>query len=344
MLYRIVQEGDGFKELEPVEFKDFASVGKLEKDLENLIANSILDVLFEDFRLMPVFQERQRQAEADIYALDEKGDLTIFELKRAAAGEGALHQALRYSQDAGQWSYKKLETNFRKYSGSDLALVDAHKDAFNLEHSLEPKDLNQRQHLIIIGSASDDKLNAAVDYWKKSGLSIDFLPYRIYEFGAERYFEFFSKPYDKHKNPGDAKGVLFDTNRTWGEDLVWSMIENRRIEAYGDAKRYEKHVNIGDTVFLSHRYRGLVAAARVKGEVKVQDEHTWSRYVEFLTPTPEVRGDLPAMPFAKVTEITGKKFYWARTIKVPYLSKDEAAVLAEALTHHLTGAQDHGLT
>ncbi|WP_227992673.1 hypothetical protein [Shewanella sp. YLB-07] len=54
---------------------------------------------------MPVFQERQWQAEADIYALNESGELVIFELKRASAGKDAVHQALRYAQDAGQWSY-----------------------------------------------------------------------------------------------------------------------------------------------------------------------------------------------------------------------------------------------
>ena len=34
---------------------------------------------------MPVFQERQYQAEADIYALNEQGELVIFELKRSSA-------------------------------------------------------------------------------------------------------------------------------------------------------------------------------------------------------------------------------------------------------------------
>jgi len=31
---------------------------------------------------MPIFQERQLQPEADIYALNREGDLVIFELKR----------------------------------------------------------------------------------------------------------------------------------------------------------------------------------------------------------------------------------------------------------------------
>ena len=75
MLYKLGSTDGKFDKLEPVTFKDFSSFGNLEKDLEELIASSILDVLFEDASLMPIFQERQYQAEADIYALNEKGEI-----------------------------------------------------------------------------------------------------------------------------------------------------------------------------------------------------------------------------------------------------------------------------
>lgn len=201
MLFKLTSNGENIDEIEPVAFKDFASFGKLEKDLEELVASSILGVLFEDARLMPVFQERQYQAEADIYALNETGDLTIFELKRGSAGDAAVHQALRYAQDAGQWDFADLQRKFRKYSGPTADLLAAHQEAFDLEHRLEAKDINRRQHVVIIGSAADEKLVSAVDYWKRQGISISFLPYRIYEIAGERYFEFFAPPYDTHKNP-----------------------------------------------------------------------------------------------------------------------------------------------
>ncbi|CAI3954926.1 MAG: hypothetical protein Altm2KO_02210 [Alteromonas macleodii] len=111
-----------------------------------------------------------------------------------------------------------------------MSLVEAHREAFSLKHQLEPKEINNKQHLLVIGSAADDSLISSVDYWKKSGISIDFLPYRIYELAGEKYFEFFALPYDKHKNPSDVKGVLFDTNRSWNEDSIWSMMDNSRLE------------------------------------------------------------------------------------------------------------------
>jgi len=336
MLYKLEQEKDEISSIEPVEFKDLSSFGKLEKDLENLIANNILELLFEDSKLMPVFQERLYQAEADIYALNEQGELVIFELKRSSADYGAVQQVLRYAEDAGQWSYKKLDNKFKQYAGStSKSLVEAHQEAFELEHRLEPKEINQKQHLIIIGSAADETLISSVDYWKKNGLSIEFLPYRIYELGGEKYFEFFAPPYDKHKNPRDVKGVLFDTNRTYDENGIWHMLENRRLEAYDDAKRFVSHVNEGDIVFFSHKWCGVVAAGKVKSKVYKPDHDTWYREVEFLTPIPSRDGDLSFMPFSKVSEFLGKGFFWARTIKVPYLTKPEALLLVDELKKYL---------
>jgi hypothetical protein len=142
VLYKLSSTNGVFDKLEPVAFKDFASFGQVEKDLEHLIAGSILEVLFEDASLMPVFQERQYQAEADVYALNREGDLTIFELKRGVAGENAVHQALRYAQEAGQWTYAELEAKYRQYTGSDSDLHRAHQEAFDLEHPLDTKDIN----------------------------------------------------------------------------------------------------------------------------------------------------------------------------------------------------------
>lgn len=338
MLYKLGETNGRFDSIEPVPFQDFASFGNLEKDLEELIASSILDVLFEDASLMPIFQERQYQAEADIYALNEKGELTIFELKRSAAGDSAVHQALRYAQDAGQWSYAQLEAKFQQYTSSDAGLDLAHQEAFDLEHPLDAREINRRQHLVVIGSAADESLINAVEYWQRQGLSINFLPYRIYELGGEKYFEFFALPYDRHKNPADSKGVLFDTNRSWDEESIWYMMEKRCLAAFGDAKRFVEHVHPGDLVFFSHRYAGIVAAARVKkGPVRAPDEHTLYREVEFLTPIPRKGEELTAMPFSRVSEITGKSFYWARTIKVPYLTKNEAETLAAKLVEFLAG-------
>ena len=216
MLYRLTVGNAGAKDLEPLPFLDFGDLGKIEKDLEVLLATHLLDVLFEDAALMPVFQERPMQAEADLYALNRSGDLSIFEMKRGIAGADAMLQVLRYAQDAGLWTFNTLQDKYRTYFRSaSVNLADAHRDAFNLERPLMPSEFNTRQHFVIIGNAANDALISAVDYWKQRGLSVDFLPYRVYAIGEQRYFEFFALPYDRHLNPASLKGVLFDTNRSW---------------------------------------------------------------------------------------------------------------------------------
>ena len=339
MLYKLSNQ---FNHIEPLPFKDIASFGRLEKDLENLIANNLLGVLFEDARLLPICQERRGKQEADIYALNEDGDLHIFELKRSTAGEDAVHQALRYAQTAGQWRYNQLQERFKRYRekskrypDQEIDLAEAHQEAFELDNPLGVEAFNRRQHLIVIGSGGDDKLIAAVDYWKQRGISIKFLPYRIYELAGEQYFDFFDVPYDSHKNPADEKGVLFDTNLSYDKEAIWYMMENDRVAAFGDRGPSVERLKVGDFVFFSHKGTGVVAAAKVRpGRVQI-DRGAHYRDVEFITPIPQKGTELKAIPFKKISKVTGKKFFHARTIKVPYLSKSEACHLANVLRRHL---------
>lgn len=79
MLFKLTHD---YTKIEPVGFYDFGGDGRLEKQLEDLLAAQLFDTLFEGRPLLPFHQERPRQAEADIYALDARGDVVIFELKR----------------------------------------------------------------------------------------------------------------------------------------------------------------------------------------------------------------------------------------------------------------------
>lgn len=320
------------QKLEPVGWTDF---GGSEKELEDLIANSLLDVLFEQPSLMPLVQERKGQPVADIYALDRQGDLFIFEIKVGKAVTEAVQQILRYAQAAGRWSYHRLNGLF-----GDEELVKAHQDAFQLEEPLATSDFNTRQHLMIVGNSANEELMNAVDYWKKKGILIDFIPYRIYNICREWYLEFFSIPMDRHTNPNDARGILFDTNRTYSEKAVWYMIDNSRVAAFGDSRKFAGYVKPGDIVFLSHRGQGIIAAGRVKkGKVKEDKrKEAWYRDIELLTPLPTKGSDghpEKAMPVAQVEQLLDKKFFHPVTIKRPYLSKHEADLLMESLKEFL---------
>ena len=318
--------------LTPVRYENFL----LEKDLENFLSDHLFE-LFESTPLLPIHQERKWQEEADIYALDECGNLIIFELKRNGVGTDAVLQVMRYAQQSFYWNYNELNRKFLAYPNKDSLfkeknLAEAHKNAFELDTELSPNQFNQHQKLIVIGCAGNEGLSDAVDYWKKQGVDIDFTPYRIYSIGNKKYFEFFAKPYDLHENRGTERGILFDTNVSYIESAVWYMFNNKRVAAFGDTKRFVDYLNKGDTVFFSHKGTGIIAAAKVLSDRKIDEgEDAYYRDVAFLTLVPQSESDFKALSFAAVSKLLGKSFYWARTVKVPYLSKEESETLLKAL-------------
>jgi len=211
---------------------------------------------------------------------------------------------------------------------SIVELREAHREAFQLESALQPSDFNRRQHLYVVGSAANEDLISAIEYWRRQGLSVEFLPYRIYDIDGQRYLEFFSIPFDRHRNPASIKGVLFDTNRSYDEDAIWAMMEKRRVAAYGDVKRVVEYLNPRDVVFFYHKWVGVVAAAEIlPGPPKYDGEDEEYRDVRFLTSVPSRGSELRAVTAAQVSQVTGKTFFWARTIKVPYLSREETRKL-----------------
>jgi len=333
MLFKL----DEKNHIEPVEFIDFADWKKLEKDLENLLAENLFGTLFEQPTFLPFHQQRPRQGEGDIYALNTKGDLVVFELKRATAGRGSLDQLFRYVGISGNWSYAEIERKFFNYQEEkqdfdEETLREAHQNAFNLDRPLDEKEFNRNQHMWVVGSAADDSLIKTINFWKSKGLSIEFFPYRIYEIENQLYFEFFAKPNDVHINPGKTKGVLFDTNRSWDPTSFETMFRKKRVSAYGTRKNAVKSFSRGDLVFYSHKGVGIVGAAKVTGNsVKKDgpDELYWD--VDLLTPIPKDFSKPKAMSFQDVQRVTDKSFFWARIQKVPYLSFEEAENLLEQL-------------
>ena len=106
------------------------------------------------------------------------------------------------------------------------------------------------------------------------------------------------------------------------------MFDNDRVAAFGDAKRFINYLYPGDLVFFSHAGTGIIGAAKVKqGNVIKDGKDTLYRDVDFLTTKPVKGKPLKSVSFSDVSNILGKSFYWARTIKVPYLSIDEANTL-----------------
>lgn len=224
-----------------------------------------------------------------------------------------------------------------KKQNPEKELLDAHKEDFQLDRALTPAEFNRNQHLYVVGSAANETLAKSLTYWKSKGLSVEFIPYRIYKLGDDLYFEFFAKPHDIHINPNQQKGVILDTNRTYNEECVWDMLKKKRASAYGGQAYFAYYLKKGDFVFLSHKHHGIIAAGEVLTNAKeeynedLEDDEGFVN-VKWLTKTPtKDQGITHYMPFYKVTELLEHGFFWARTLKTPYLSKEEGKLLVDEL-------------
>lgn len=131
------------------------------------------------------------------------------------------------------------------------------------------------------------------------------------------------------------KGVLFDTGRSFDEYAILDMFEQNRLTGFGSAKHYVGYINIGDLVFFSHKWCGLVAAAKVTSELYKEQNDIWYREVAFLTKKPIERDHIPFMPQARVAEFLGRRLFFGSIKKVPYLNQTEALGLLIELENYL---------
>jgi hypothetical protein len=334
MLFQYNKDG-----LKPMPYYDYADLKGKEKDLENLLANNLSDLYIEDGQLMPIFQERQWQEEPDLLALDKNGNLIIFELKRGIVQGDTTIQVMRYAQNYGQKKYDELNRLYQDYRRKTspgekvCSLKEEHAEAFELENPLKEELFNVKQRLVIVGSSSDISLIEAVNYWKSKNLDIDFLPYRFYKIADEIYFDFFAKPYDYHINPRNKKGIMFDTNLSYDPDSVWDMFANSKISAYGKASRYINSFNKGDYVLYYHKGWGVIGAGIIKTATVGEDPSKNELYhtVELLTPVIKQDSDIRYISASELCKLLDKNFYFASTIKSPYLSAEEAKLVVEEL-------------
>lgn len=330
MLYKY----NGGSSLEMLKSYDiFQAFNGTEKDLENLLADNLEELYSESAQLMPIFQERAMQEEPDLCALDKDGNLYIFELKRGKVPGDTTIQVMRYCQTYGQKSYYDLDTLYKKYDTTGIDLKFAHQEAFGLEKPLDSVEFNRKQKLVLVGNHLDKSLIDAVEYWQGRGIDIEYIPYRFYDINGQKYFEFFAKPNDYHLPVGEKKGLLFDTNRSYGENDIWDMFANSKVSAYGGTKEWVNKFNKGDYVLYYHKGYGVVGAGIItsaKSKAIPENEELYFE-VELLTPQVKCDDDLEYISPSELQRLLNKNFYFARTVKVPYLSVEEAEKVVSLL-------------
>jgi len=274
MLFKINQNDKAM--LKGVVSTSLAQIGWDEKDLEKLISKNLSSFIPEN-QLMVIFQERQWQEEADIFALDKDGVLYIFELKRWRSKQENLLQVLRYGQKFGQFDYEALQEMLRKYhKNSALELDESHKEYFKevISQQLDREKFNFNQHFVVITNGVDLETLNAIQYWKKKGLRIDCLPYKVYEENGTFLLEFKSfNPQNEVLFEEESNVFIVNTNIAWSKSNYREMLDRNRAAAYGDRRFGIERIKNGDDILLYHSGTGVIAIGKAKGKVHKDEKN-----------------------------------------------------------------------
>lgn len=130
-----------------------------------------------------------------------------------------------------------------------------------------------------------------------------------------------------------SKGAILDTNASV-KDATKYMLTQQRVAAFGKVKDCIKDLTIGDTVFLYLKGVGVIAAATATSTMQNADEHTNYCDVEFIAlPKPTSTASKPYLGISakQIKELLNRNFFWAKTLKSPYLSERETQLLLKQL-------------
>ena len=112
------------------------------------------------------------------------------------------------------------------------------------------------------------------------------------------------------------------------------MIAQNKISAYGDARKYIRSFEKGDYALFYSKGRGVIAIGKVlTDECTNADKDEAYRKVEMITPKnfSGNAAELPALSPTEIKNILGRNFYWASTIKTPFLTGTQVELLIQAL-------------
>lgn len=295
-----------------------SSFGWKELDLQELLSNHIQD-LISTGELMTIFNERPRQEEPDILALDKNGDLFIFELKRWSSHQENLLQVLRYGQLYGNSSYDELNEMFKKYlkdKDSETELQEIHQQYFDLAESsiLSKENFNRKQHFLVVTNGLDQKTVEAIVYWKKNGLNIDAIVYWVFEINGEYFIEFNMYSPIEGFLEYESNTYILNTNYSNNEQHTEDMLKDHKAAAYypGWREKIEKFQK-GDTVFLYKSGVGIIAYGISTGKLEMQDCDGHHNYEYFMKLDKFKKLKMPFMA-SEMKVITNQGFNFRQTM------------------------------
>ncbi|HGE72397.1 TPA: EVE domain-containing protein [Candidatus Poribacteria bacterium] len=268
-----------------------------------------LEKVFQDEELLLIMQSRKWQEEPDLMAIDNNGDLYIFELKAWESQEYNLLQALRYGQIYGQYSYESLNELFKKFFPESQNLLEVLNNKFGT--SLTTDKINNKQHFIVITNGLDFKTRQAILYWQQQGIDIRSWVYRLYKLSEDNIlieFDTFRITEDPFEDIEEGFYIL-NTNYSNDPSDDKDMIDNQKAAAYFDPwKRDIEKLKKGDKVFLYRSGEGIVAMGIASGKLEKkpwhgEDKHKDEEYCMKLDKFKILKDPLSASDIKKITGV-----------------------------------------
>lgn len=137
----------------------------------------------------------------------------------------------------------------------------------------------------------------------------------------------FLEEQEYQKVGSQRKGIIFDTNKSYDDDSQEYMFSHNRVSAWGDARKFVDRFNEGDYVLYYEKGKGVIAVGEITSPTSLSDGEEQYQTVSMIVQPNNCKflkpGDLKTL--------MGKGFYFASTIKVPYLSEDEVNMVIKEL-------------
>lgn len=305
MLFKLNKEQSTIQRVQRNHLSDFEWK---EENFQRLIFDN-LEKILQDEELLLIMQSRKWQEEPDLMAIDDNGDLYIFELKAWESEESNLLQALRYGQIYGQYSYEQLNELFIKFFPGHKSLLGRLNDKFETDLKLE--NINTKQHFITITNGLDFKTRNAALYWSQNGIDVRTWIYRLYKLGDNNIlieFDTFSAKDDPFEDVDEGFYIL---NTDYKSEPIndKDMIENQKAAAYFEPwKRNIERIKKGDKVFLYRSGKGIIALGLGSGKLEKKpyhddEKHKDEEYCMKLNKFKELNEPLPASEIKKITGV-----------------------------------------
>lgn len=254
-----------------VRLNDF---GWNERKFQNLLFEN-LDRAIQEEELLLVMQSRQWQEEPDLMAIDENGDMWIFELKAWEAKQSNILQALRYGQKYGQYNYDDLNEIYARARIGRGELIEAHRKRFP-DKNITTEQFNRTQHFIIMTNGLDIQTREAIIFWQERSLDVRSWIYRIYKTKDKKlYLELntFRMKDDPFEDIEEGYFIV-NTNIAHNKRDEKDMFRGKKAAAFFDPwKQSMKRIQRGDRVFLYRSGTGIVARGIAKGRYKSKAYH-----------------------------------------------------------------------